>query len=100
MAIFAGTILSKAGKGTAYADEVHTRFGADKTAYMWSVVNKGMEGLANELLEAADDEQLAADELISLVLGFAIICTAVQSRLNKALEDRRASAIASAHIRQ
>ncbi len=52
--------------------------------------------IAHELLDAADDEQLAADELISLVLGFAIICTAVQSRLNKALEDRRKSAITSA----
>lgn len=55
--------------------------------------------IANELLEAAHDEQLAADELISLVLGFAIICTAVQSRLNKALDDRRKSAIASARKR-
>ena len=52
--------------------------------------------IAHELLDAAEDEQLAADELISLVLGFAIICTAVQSRLNKALEDRRTSAIALA----
>ncbi len=55
--------------------------------------------IAHELLDAAEDEQLAADELISLVLGFAIICTAVQSRLNKALDDRRASAIASARKR-
>ena len=46
---------------------------------------------------AAEDEQLAADELISLVMGFAIVLTAVQSRLNKALDDRRASAIASVH---
>jgi hypothetical protein len=52
--------------------------------------------IAHELLDAAEDEQLAADELISLVLGFAIICTAVQSRLNKALEDRRTSAIEAA----
>jgi hypothetical protein len=52
--------------------------------------------IAHELLDAAEDEQLAADELISLVLGFAIICTAVQSRLNKALADRRKSAIESA----
>lgn len=55
--------------------------------------------IANELLEAARDEQIAADELISLVLGFAIIFSAVQSRLNKALADRRASAIASARRR-
>jgi len=52
--------------------------------------------IARELLDAAEDEQLAADELISLVMGFAIICTAVQSRLNKALRDRRASATALA----
>ena len=55
--------------------------------------------IAHELLDAAHDEQLAADELISLVLGFAIICTAVQSRLNKALDDRRKSAIAAARKR-
>jgi len=55
--------------------------------------------IAHELLDAAEDEQLAADELISLVLGFAIIFSAVQSRLNKALADRRASAIASARRR-
>ena len=45
--------------------------------------------IARELLDAAEDEQLAADELISLVMGFAIILTAVQSRLNRALDDRR-----------
>ncbi len=45
--------------------------------------------IARELLDAAQDEQLAADELISLVLGFAIIFSAVQSRLNKVLDDRR-----------
>jgi hypothetical protein len=55
--------------------------------------------IAHELLDAAHDEQLAADELISLVLGFAIIFSAVQSRLNKALEDRRKSAIAAARKR-
>ena len=55
--------------------------------------------IAHELLDAAKDEQLAADELISLVLGFAIILTAVQSRLSKALADQRASAIASARRR-
>jgi hypothetical protein len=52
--------------------------------------------IARELLDAAEDEQLAADELISLVMGFAIILTAVKSRLNKALDDRRASAIEAA----
>lgn len=52
--------------------------------------------IARELLDAAQDEQLAADELISLVLGFAIIFSAVQSRLNKVLDDRRKLVIAKA----
>ena len=52
--------------------------------------------IANELLEAAHDEQLSEDELISLVLGFAIIFSAIQSRLNKALGDRRAAVARSA----
>ena len=52
--------------------------------------------IANELLEAAHDEQLSEDELISLVLGFAIIFSAIQSRLNKALGDRRAAVAKSA----
>lgn len=52
--------------------------------------------IANELLEAAHDEQLSEDELISLVLGFAIIFSAIQSRLNKALGDRKAAVARSA----
>ena len=52
--------------------------------------------IANELLEAAHDEQLSEDELISLVLGFAIIFSAIQSRLNKALGDRKAAVAKSA----
>lgn len=52
--------------------------------------------IASELLDAAKDEQIAADELISLVLGFAIIFSAVQSRLNKTLADRRKSVIGKA----
>ena len=52
--------------------------------------------IANELLEAAHDEQLSEDELISLVLGFAIIFSAMQSRLNKALLDRKAAVARSA----
>lgn len=52
--------------------------------------------IANELLEAAHDEQLSEDELISLVLGFAIIFSAMQSRLNKALGDRKAAVARSA----
>jgi len=55
--------------------------------------------IARELLDAAEDEQLAADELISLVMGFAIVLTAVQSRLNKALDDRRKSVIEKARSR-
>tara|TARA_B110000858_G_C17809459_1_gene480116 strand:- start:318 stop:839 length:522 start_codon:yes stop_codon:yes gene_type:complete len=49
--------------------------------------------IARELLEGANDEQIAADELISLVLGFAIIFSAIQSRLTKMLGDRRKSAM-------
>ena len=49
--------------------------------------------IASELLDAAKDEQIAPDELISLVLGFAIIFSAVQARLNKALDDRRKSVL-------
>lgn len=52
--------------------------------------------IANELLEAAHDEQLSEDELISLVLGFAIIFSAIQSRLHKALGERRAAVAKSA----
>lgn len=52
--------------------------------------------IARELLDAANDEQIAPDELISLVLGFAIIFSAVQSRLNKTLEERRKSVIEAA----
>ena len=49
--------------------------------------------IASELLDAAKDEQIGPDELISLVLGFAIIFSAVQARLNKALDDRRKSVL-------
>jgi hypothetical protein len=52
--------------------------------------------IAHELLDAAHDEQLSEDELISLVLGFAIIFSAIQSRLNKALGERRAAVAKSA----
>lgn len=46
--------------------------------------------IANELLAAAEDEQLTSDELIAIVLGFAIVLTAIQSRLGKFISDRRA----------
>ena len=52
--------------------------------------------IASELLDSAKDEQIAPDELISLVLGFAIIFSAVQARLNKALGDRRKSVLEKA----
>ena len=52
--------------------------------------------IASELLDAAKDEQIATDELISLVLGFAIIFSAVQARLNKALDDRRKAVVEKA----
>lgn len=52
--------------------------------------------IASELLDAAKDEQIAADELISLVLGFAIIFSALKSRLNKTLAGRRKSVIGKA----
>jgi hypothetical protein len=52
--------------------------------------------IARELLDAAKDEQVAPDELISLVLGFAIIFSALQSRLNNTLDDRRALAMVAA----
>ena len=55
--------------------------------------------IANELLEAAHDEQLSEDELISLVLGFAIIFSAIQSRLNKVLAERREAVAKSARER-
>ena len=55
--------------------------------------------IANELLEAAHDEQLSEDELISLVLGFAIIFSAIQSRLNKALGERKAAVARSARTK-
>ncbi len=49
--------------------------------------------IARELLDAANDEQMGEDELIGLVLGFAIIFSALQSRLNRMLSERRASVI-------
>ena len=45
--------------------------------------------IANELLSAANDEQLSEDELIGLVLGFTIVFTALQTRLGSELEKRR-----------
>ena len=49
--------------------------------------------IARELLDAAHDEQISEDELIGLVLGFAIVFTALQSRINGTLAKRRVAAV-------
>lgn len=49
--------------------------------------------IARELLDAAHDEQISEDELIGLVLGFAIVFTALQSRINGTLAKRRVVAV-------
>jgi len=49
--------------------------------------------LANELLDAAQQEQLADDELIALVFGFSVIVSAIRSRLRMLIEHRRLSLI-------
>ena len=49
--------------------------------------------IARELLSAAHDEQISEDELIGLVLGFAIVFTAVQSRISGTLSKRRVAAV-------
>ena len=52
--------------------------------------------IARELLEGANDMQLGEDELIGLVLGFAIVITALQSWLAKSLRERQSSVLAKA----
>ena len=52
--------------------------------------------IASELLEGAHDMQLGEDELIGLVLGFAMIVAAVQARVSKSLRDRRSKVVAKA----
>ena len=52
--------------------------------------------IARELLGAADDEQISEDELIGLVLGFAIVFTALQSRIQSTLVKRRIAAVEEA----
>lgn len=49
--------------------------------------------IARELLDAAHDEQISEDELIGLVLGFAIVFTALQSRIEGTLAKRRIAAV-------
>jgi len=52
--------------------------------------------IARELLAAAEDEQLAEDELIGLVLGFSIVFTAVQTRLGADIAARKKRSVESA----
>jgi hypothetical protein len=52
--------------------------------------------IARELLEGANDLQMGEDELIGLVLGFAMVAAALQSRLSKALRDRQSRVVAKA----
>ena len=52
--------------------------------------------IANELLSAANDEQLSEDELIGLVLGFTIVFAALQARLGSQLVKRRQRTVSGA----
>ena len=52
--------------------------------------------IASELLAGAHDIQLGEDELIGLVLGFAIIVTALQARLSASLRERQSRVVARA----
>ena len=52
--------------------------------------------IARELLDAAHDEQISEDELIGLVLGFAIVFSALQARLASELSKRRRKSVAKA----
>tara|TARA_B100000767_G_scaffold109933_1_gene105206 strand:- start:208 stop:735 length:528 start_codon:yes stop_codon:yes gene_type:complete len=52
--------------------------------------------IARELLDAAHDEQLEEDELIALVLGFAVVLTALNARIGSALRTRQDVAVSSA----
>lgn len=52
--------------------------------------------IARELLEGANDLQMGEDELIGLVLGFAMVAAALQSRLSKALRDRKSRVVEKA----
>jgi len=45
--------------------------------------------IANELLDAANDAQLGQDELIALVVGFTIVFSALQARMEALLRARR-----------
>ena len=49
--------------------------------------------IARELLDASNDEQLAEDELIGLVLGFSIVFTALQTRLRAEIASRKKASV-------
>jgi hypothetical protein len=52
--------------------------------------------IARELLNAASDEQISEDELIGLVLGFAVVFTALQSAIGSSLKRRKEREVAKA----
>ena len=52
--------------------------------------------IANELLDAANDAQLGQDELIALVVGFTIVFSALQARMEALLRARRRLVVARA----
>jgi len=52
--------------------------------------------IANELLDAANDAQLGQDELIALVVGFTIVFSALQARMEALLRARRRLVVAKA----
>ena len=52
--------------------------------------------IANELLSAAQEEQLSEEELVAVVLGMTVIFTALQSRLGSKLAERKRAVVAAA----
>jgi hypothetical protein len=52
--------------------------------------------IANELLDAANDAQMGQDELIALVVGFTIVFSALQARMQALLRARRRLVVATA----
>ena len=54
--------------------------------------------IANELLDAANDAQLGQDELIALVVGFTIVFSALQARMEALLRARRRLVVTRARV--
>lgn len=54
--------------------------------------------IARELLDAAEDEQISEDELIGLVLGFAIVFTSLQAQLGSMLSHRKKASVERARV--